>query len=56
MDWATYLARGVPSAEKVAEKRQQTIMKYVEDYFRQEGASRFSSKIAVGFLQVSKAP
>lgn len=55
MDWGTYLARGAPKFVEVKYEsvtRQETILKYVEDYFRNEGASGFSSKIAVGYLQV----
>jgi hypothetical protein len=68
MRWGEYLARGVPSEAKgiakvtatdvssstsEQEDRSRLIIKLVEDYFKQEGASIFSSKIAVGYLQVT---
>ena len=51
-DWGKYLARGVYFREEQEENREEKITKYVENYFRSEGASNFSSKMAVGFLQV----
>jgi hypothetical protein len=68
MKWGDYLARGIPNAvistpttninhesglsPTVCDDRRDTILKLVQDYFHQEGASIFSSKIAVGYLQV----
>ena len=66
MLWATYLSRGVshqPQAPCMSEhdsapalvpdeSRVQQVLKYVEELFRQDGASPFSSKMAVGYLQM----
>lgn len=52
-----YIAEEITSSEENIEgtnERQAQIMRYVEDYFREEGASAFSSKIAIGFLQVTR--
>ena len=38
-----------------AQSRVDQVLKYVEELFRQDGASPFSSKMAVGFLQVKLA-
>jgi hypothetical protein len=63
MHWGTYLAQGVvpllleESSPSVApdQSRVDQVLKYVEKLFQQDGASAFSSKMAVGFLQVKLA-
>mmetsp|Transcript_16257 Transcript_16257/g.24491 ORF Transcript_16257/g.24491 Transcript_16257/m.24491 type:complete len:369 (-) Transcript_16257:108-1214(-) len=57
MKWGEYLAFGVRYVEDHpdSEKKKQHVLKLVEDLFRSEGASPFSSKIAIGFLQVKLA-
>jgi hypothetical protein len=36
----------------VSEERTNAVLKLVQDLFQSEGASLFTSKIAIGFLQV----
>ena len=68
MFWGHYLARGVPvlSGHQVGDEikedqqgqvtpdegRVNKVLRYVEDLFRQDGASSFSSKMALGFLKL----
>lgn len=55
MDWGTYLARGVEKSIVLRKEINESkdIVSLVENYFCSEGLSLFSSKIAVGFLQVT---
>lgn len=62
MLWGEYLARGVVAVPDLShsltppdESRVEKVLKYVEELFRQDGASSFSSKMAIGFLQVKLA-
>lgn len=49
LQWGSYLARGVlPKSTHVPSR----VVELVESYFESEGVSRFSSKMAVAFLQV----
>lgn len=43
------------SIEGPDQSRVEKVLKYVVELFRQDGASPFSSKMAVGFLQVKLA-
>jgi hypothetical protein len=66
MEWGEYLARGISSESSFnisspattaspkpfSEDHSEEIIRLVEKYFQQEGATIFSSKIAVGYLQV----
>lgn len=63
MKWGRYLVSGVNTLEKKEEgeedekgyNRMQRVLRFVEEMFRQDGASAFSSKMALGFLQVKMA-
>jgi hypothetical protein len=60
MQWGQYLAKGIssdpwilPTPTTSYRDHSENIIALVEKYFQQEGATIFSSKIAVGYLQVS---
>lgn len=70
MKWGEYLAKGILtksllkissedptlSSNSSSDNHCHEIIQLVEKYFQQEGATIFSSKIAVGYLQVSHPP